>query len=245
MFTPMGEPLRKLRDEFQLLEVTDLDDVIKSLPAEQQAKIRWTRPKFVKVIDRVRSEEVTPDMLATSVEDLLAICDAISEVTAGVSTRWIVRDWLEQVPRVSSFLGDQAAADSAEYAMRAIGQLFVTYGADEVVGQAPRMPREKWPAFVRSDAGGLLRAQVLLVAILAERRDDRPPERSRELAHHAMLEAQRGVSAIRRESPGFTPYVNDTEGERRERLLRTVAQLRESMTDDDHAAVFGGDDTPA
>lgn len=255
----MGEPLEKPPEELHLLGVEDLDRALAELPAKQRAKLRWTRPRLLSAITSLRTGQATPTVLSAAVEDLLAVSGAIVPAILALRARrppgtgdeaWarpIEEDWRARLQLVTDFLADRAAAESAEYAFRAVGAMFaaiplvVPEGTThrELIGEVPEAKR---PSVARSDAAGVLRAQLLLMAILAEQRDGRPPQLARELAHQAFLEAKRGVAALRLEWPWFEPFAEEAEEARGERALRAVAQFRDAATDADHAAIFGGDD---
>ncbi len=257
----MGEALEDLTENLPPFDIEDFDRILESLPAMQRAQLRWTRPQLLSAVASLRTGEVTPDLLAAAVEDVLAVCGAMLPAVSafrmlrppGVGDEMWVRPieahWRSQLSRMSDYLADPAATESADYALRAVGAMFAALPF--VLPEGPALHSllgevsgAKRPAFARSDAAGILCAQLLLMAVLAERRDGHPPQLARDLAHRAFLESQRGVAALRRESQWFMLLAEERGEERNERALRAVARFRETATDADHAAIFGEDEPP-
>ena len=85
--------------------------------------------------------------------------------------------WREDVPLLRDYLQDPAVADEAEWAFRAVGSMFnlvLAVDPEEFTAGAEELASAQPVDVTGDDAAGLLRAQVLLMAVLEAAEQHRP-----------------------------------------------------------------------
>jgi hypothetical protein len=160
---------------------------------------------------------------------------------AGALRAEIEGHWRRKLPLLRDFLHDPAVADEAEWAFRAVGTMFdlvLTVDPEEFTAAVDGLEGAE-AVDLAGDAAGLLRAQVMLMAVLEAAERSEQHEAAAELAELAYDEAALGVAALARQGLRIDPFRGETAEERGARLLRYADHARACLTIADVASIEG------
>jgi hypothetical protein len=231
---------------FPPLSVEDLNALLSRLPAAERAALAWAPKAVEDALRRLREEPLDADLIAKCTMAVFESCGkALAPVLRLLGDQQLLAEisglYRAEVERLLPFLPDAGSRRSAQWSMRAYMAFLNVLANDPEVRTAATTPEAlpQWAlteAF-QDDAGGLVRAIVLLMAAMsiAERKGDR--ERAAELADTAYLEASRGVDRLVQMGAPLAMDGEDSPATRGQRILACVQEAREKLTPEDVAVL--------
>ncbi|HEY3358124.1 MAG TPA: hypothetical protein VGQ83_33050 [Polyangia bacterium] len=228
------------------LSLRDLDSLLARLPAGERAAVAWAPQTIRGALHRLLERPPAPAMVARATVEVIrafhGCWPVLSAIFAnpGALRAEIEGHWRQKLPLLRDYLADPAVADEAEWAFRAVGSMFdlmLTIDPEEFTASVEGPDGGHALDVTGDDAAGLLRAQVLLMAVLEAAEQDDAPEVATELAELAYDEASVGVAALARLGLRIDPFRGETAEERGTRLLRYADHARAALSPGDMAAL--------
>ena len=229
--------------------------LIDELPPDQRAAFRWFRPTLRQAFDELLQDALDDEAVERAIRRVLPEFARLAVALHKAGGRALARlaeassaVWQRSLERATGFL-DPASADLAEWAARAVmrmSELALVHpdvGGLETPGSQGDLSGAALDAVLEHDSAGLLRAQVLLIALFEAAESDRAEQlaaRMQELAERAFLAADAGVEAFEAEfGISVDPYAGDSLETRNMRARRSIAHAREILDERDIRVLEG------
>ncbi|MBI5482450.1 MAG: hypothetical protein HY906_26580 [Deltaproteobacteria bacterium] len=228
------------------LSLRDLDSLLARLPVRERAAVAWAPQTIRGALRQLLEGPPDPALVAKATVEVIrafhGCWPVLSAIFAnpGALRAEIEGHWRQKLPLLREYLADPAVADEAEWAFRAVGSMFdlmLTIDPEEFTSSAEGPASGQVLDVTGDDAAGLLRAQVLLMAVLEAAEQGDPPAVAAELAELAYDEAAVGVAALARLGLRIDPFRGESAGERGTRLLRYADHARVALSSGDMAAL--------
>lgn len=209
---------------------SDIDRLIDRLPSEQRVRFSWAPERFRRILDRLLTNKVTPEVIRQATAEFVQARDSLAgdlHLQPGLS------DNLSETPpglekslhALMSYFQGLPAAEGIEW----------TLG---VLKNASRDSSQVNPEHMMVRAGicdpmSLLEAQIILFAVLQAAERGIPPGRLQDLAETAYLKAMEWVHLKATQGVDLDPLSRLTPEQRFAKLLRYIDDLRKVLTPED------------
>lgn len=223
------------------LAVSDLSRLSDRLPAAARAWIQWAPQMIERALDRLLvpplGDEVA-DCAADVSRALAGFWSALLAVSPDLDgLRGELRTSQDQKLRLILDRLDPASADAAEWAFRAmikLGELFLEAMAKDPAGVQAVSPDDLVAAAKHPIAGGMIRAQVLLMAIVHAIENQRPVPAAHleDLAYAALMNAAVIVDALQAGGLVIEPFPGESSAQRAARIGRYASHARSVLPED-------------
>lgn len=222
---------------------SDLERLIERLPAEQRAQFRWAPERFRQILDRLLSGKVTPEVIHQATAEFVRACVVLAgELLAAQPS--LPEGVSEALPDLNQSLDEKLmtyfqglpAAAGIEWTLGVLRKSGESYHSsvspEETKAFAGSIDESKIEENVRNPSMGLLRAQVILFALLQAAERGIPPELLEELAETAYLEAAQKVDLMAAQGIDLDPLSSLTPEQRFAKVRQSIDSLQEVMTPD-------------
>lgn len=223
------------------------EEFFSRLPRHQQAQLEWIRPILDDAHRRLQAEPLTPALVQQTSSKVLGVTMTLAPITRkmfGAASRVgqeLCSQWTDKLPTLRAYLASPAALDAAEWALRVVVGFMkwaFTYGAASI-DAAVKLGPEAYDQALMSEAGSIIRAQVLVTALLDAADKQVPQQRAVELAEAAYREATHATVALSKEGVHIHPFIDETPAERGARAIRYASRVRDALSDEDVRTLVG------
>lgn len=216
---------------------SDLERFIDRLPAGQRAQFRWAPERFRQILDRLLSGDVTPEVIHQATAEFVQACVVLASefLAAGPALSEAMPDLNQSLDdKLMTYFQGLPAAAGIEWTLGVLRKSGERYHSrvspEETKAFAESIDEAKIEEDVQNPSMGLLRAQVILLALLQAAERGIPPERLEELAETAYLEAAQVVDLMAAQGIDLDPLSSLTPEQRFAKVRQSIESLREVMT---------------
>lgn len=225
--------------------VLDVDALLERLPAQLRASLAWTKAPIASQLRRLQSEAVTDGLLDEVTRAIAAPLQTLGRAflefmaaNQDVLRAAVMDDIGRDQRRVQSYVDDDDAVDTAEWAFGFLRSLFnATLPLLELMGPSDVENAVQY-GLEDSRLADLLYGQIALMGAIEGVKNEAPRERVIELIDVAFLRLMRTRDHFRQVGFWVSPFPEETTEQRTQDALRYAERLREILTEDDWAT-FG------
>jgi hypothetical protein len=226
------------------ITVAELRILIDRLPSDARAQLAWAPRAFEVALRALLDEPLTPELVARSAVEVFAVLSRCWLAFGGFAGPQPIDQPSVQQAMLRALRThlNSPAADAAEWTFRAI--LAMGEFASSTVSQADQARAATSETSLASTAndpirGGLIRAEVLLMAILYAV-DEEPHthlDRAEEMADWALIDAATFIRFVEGAGIHLQLFKNESRDEALARQSRYVEHVRDIFTDEVAAVV--------
>ena len=220
----------------------DLEQWLKTLPASEQAELKWTTPGMRTALGALLTQPLEADVIDAATREIIRVSFGcrrfMNRMLHGrVPLDAIYQMSLERIPDIKSFLESPSSGSHAELALRSvvtvskdITGLLQQFDEQQKAALEEHISGQELDTLVEQSMAGawvdIARAQALLSALLEAVQQRGSQERGRELSRLALRYLVRGVAGVRREEVWRGDLGPGEPGQDREdKLLHAAATL--------------------